>query len=886
MQPRQQAAEGSQGGTGTEMPVAQAANETGQAIVQRADRRLGPTPGVIPLDVSQHLAARVARLALARLPLLESIQRRWGPSAGASWGNWPQLLYLQRESGVAAPAHWAGEASPGWDGRLSSPTRNSLPVVSAGPIANAGVRAAAAGPSTIVMPAREPPDAVTDSTAAGAARAGATTPQALEPTGKDLLPRPTPAVTAAVTAQGPTAAIQASTAAPGSLRVVRGSRAPTATPRAIARDVAPAATTPQAVAMLHQSPEHLHGSTVTTSPAPAASPPDATTPSAVSSPSLVGASRGLPDHLAAASRATPAAFPVVRPAPRATQGQRSPEPSAAEAAPVATPGPAPSSARSTGLPAPLASRPGPGGPQPQPGVIARWGEPIVQRPRAGRPSVQPAASSAIPSAFPGPAERVVPGGDQNPAAASTSWLVGANTPAATTGAATAASTATPVVQALRRPGAEHSGPVGLDAGGVPAPGQAQPSVTGETAPVAAPAPAAASTVMPVVQVSRRPVVDFPGPIALAAGGAPARVPASGQAQPSGAGETAPAAADVLSRAPADSQAQKIGTPAVEGRATPVAVAHRTAPTPGMQALTVPDGAGLAFPPAGHPPRVVSGHALARHSHREHSAPTAGYSRGGTSAGQPRQPPGSSMAWRSAAPASEPHLAAAGEPASQGAPAVAGPTPAVVVRPSNPPPWVVQKAAGAAQSWPAVTHLPATAIPIITASRPLLGDKNVPGTSGGIAVPGSAPDLLRALDLPTEPPLVVPAWPAIGDQPATGPHGASDVPAAVNFSSEPGFSWRGPARRGARGNAAAEAPSAPTHVTASPLPVVIQRQANSAPPSPASAPPAGPSAASAPEPASTTTKSLRLEDMDLERVARAVYDLLEQRLQIERECRGL
>jgi hypothetical protein len=245
-----------------------------------------------------------------------------------------------------------------------------------------------------------------------------------------------------------------------------------------------------------------------------------------------------------------------------------------------------------------------------------------------------------------------------------------------------------------------------------------------------------------------------------------------------------------------------------------------------------------------------------------------------------------MALRSGAPASEPHLAAAGEPASQGAPVVAGPTPAVVVRPSNPAPWVVRKAAGAAETSPAVTQSPAAAIPIVTASRPLLGDRSVPVTSGGIAVPGSAPDLLRALDIPTEQPLVVPAWPAIGDQSATGPHGASDVSAAVNFSSEPGFSWRGPTRRGARGSAAPEASSAPAHVTASSLPVTIQRQANNAPPSPASAPPAGPPAASAPEPASTTTKSLRLEEMDLERVARAVYDLLEQRLQLERECRGL
>ena len=37
---------------------------------------------------------------------------------------------------------------------------------------------------------------------------------------------------------------------------------------------------------------------------------------------------------------------------------------------------------------------------------------------------------------------------------------------------------------------------------------------------------------------------------------------------------------------------------------------------------------------------------------------------------------------------------------------------------------------------------------------------------------------------------------------------------------------------------------------------------------------------------TTTKNPQSADMDLERVARAVYDLLEQRLRIERENRGL
>jgi hypothetical protein len=43
---------------------------------------------------------------------------------------------------------------------------------------------------------------------------------------------------------------------------------------------------------------------------------------------------------------------------------------------------------------------------------------------------------------------------------------------------------------------------------------------------------------------------------------------------------------------------------------------------------------------------------------------------------------------------------------------------------------------------------------------------------------------------------------------------------------------------------------------------------------------------APAPANTREQGAQTQELDLERVARAVYDLIEQRLRFERETRGL
>ena len=159
MQPQQPAAESSQDDTASELSTVQTAQAAGGAIVRRAQRRLGLAPGVIPLDVSQQLAARVARLAVGRLPLLESIQRRWGPPADAGWGNWPQLLYLRREAGTVAAS--AVETGASWTNPPAWPTRSSLPVVSAAPLTPTGIEAATTDlpaaqsqrPGAVIVPA-------------------------------------------------------------------------------------------------------------------------------------------------------------------------------------------------------------------------------------------------------------------------------------------------------------------------------------------------------------------------------------------------------------------------------------------------------------------------------------------------------------------------------------------------------------------------------------------------------------------------------------------------------------------------------------------------------------------------------------------------------------
>jgi len=104
----------------------------GEAIARRVLSRLNRGPGVIPREATEDLPGRIARLAHGRLPLLDALQRRWGPSAAA----WPDASELPLVTGSTRTQEtgmelYAGEARP--YPASSAGTLSTLPVVQARP---------------------------------------------------------------------------------------------------------------------------------------------------------------------------------------------------------------------------------------------------------------------------------------------------------------------------------------------------------------------------------------------------------------------------------------------------------------------------------------------------------------------------------------------------------------------------------------------------------------------------------------------------------------------------------------------------------------------------------------------------------------------------------
>ncbi len=873
MQQQQQGAEASQDQTGGETPIAQVPNVAGQAIALRLYHRVDPGPGVISLNVTRHLSERVARLASGRLPMLDAIQRRWGPSGGGSWGVWPQLLYLYREPHAAVPAEPVETPAvlPSWSGRDAWATNASLPIVSALQLSGTPVQPAAAGPFAQSTAVYKAPIGVTRSIAAGMAREAMAPPgRGTTPIGAAPAPLLQPSVVADVDVQGTNTSIQASPADPESLPVVRGSRTPAAAQRSLARPNELSASPP---------PAPLVQSLVARRPSPVSgkSPIDMSSMPIVRAGTSITAPPPCQLPITMSSRLSIGRARTSNTAP--TSGQ--PPTTMSSSVPIAQAGSSSAAPAPGRLPTTMSS---------------------------SVPIVQASSSSTAPAS------------GQSPTTVSSSTPIGRADVLSTTSAPLPAVRSAPdaASSVQRRP--EHTGEAGGTDSSIPGASSLHPTSPTTTLPARA-GPSGQQHLPGVVAQWGEPIVQRqrssrPSPPPFSNPGTPIASPDRPARRVQPADETS-IAPDAPLPANTSSSLHVTGPGADLAPNVPSVRAQRRA----IENTLIPD-------------RAESGVALARASipGRLGHAPTAIPSASPTGdlvtpsrvklAPQTERPTARFTAPNAAglriarartaqAPAMTESAAAAPQPPDYAS---------IVVTRSVATQRLDRGVSGeTVESSPAVAaadrlaRLPARGVK--ASANESIATRHLTGSGGqfvrralapgefptvsdtsfsngsmvvrhtGVEQIRSAPDLLRAPNAAPEPLLVTQALPAANGWDTTVSRMHGDRPSAFGLPPASDGGWRRMSRTGSAGPTGVDAASAQVDSASSWVTRAVQRQAASAPTTPAPSP-ASP-VTSSPEPTETTTaKNPQSADVDLEHIARAVYDLLEQRLRIERENRGL
>jgi hypothetical protein len=846
VQPWLQAAEAPQDPSSGEAYDARTASAARQAIAQRLRRRADPGPGVIATDGLWRRIERASDRTAGRHPMLSAILRRWRTQPADASGAWTQLLAVQRQPLAAALDEPAGttHVPAFWEAGRAGATPAVRPVVSAARWARDADLSTASGqqhgPGTQVS----------------AIRAAPARPAPVTPVAPAVSP---PAGTAA------TPAVRRSPAEAGARRPVAAG-APAAAP----------------------GPESLPAVRVARLPAPV--------------PTLPPGARLQPDEIAAQSRPSSLASPLGagRPASEAGPGAGATPPlqvqrEAGERLDATRPE-SPASAE-THL---LAQAPGPPPDVSGSAVVAR-AAPVSSLPVAltgSAPIARAAPISSLPVALTGsaPIARAMPAtGRPTPSAgaAATVRRTESSGSAAVVGAALDAGRPGPsagAAKALRR--AESAGSA------------AQPTSGSEPSRSRAGASVPTVTLMPAIQRTLRAgsaAAGLPDPLGQAS--------ATGRATPGADVSLPTGVALAASPQPAPGVVVQRGEPIVQrrrGGGPPLlSFGHARQPTAGQDrparaaAFTPLQPAGESAPAPDTAP--IPDSALSSVSVQARRA----VSQGATPGREVRSgvevvralPPGgpgdapiaraparpttgpATMRWisRAASGASPDEGSPAGQSPAQAraaaAPVQAG-SPGAVLRPSS---------AGQLGAAPAADR------PALLASRraTVAGSEAI---ARRLPLSGEAQILRRtpALELQAALPT---ASISVGDQPASraGPGGQGraapeawpplDLAPQLIAMSEALPAAGGRATAALRGSGAGQLGPGPLPTTAR-----VQRQAAGA--SKAAAPPAAPAAPPPAQQPEASTRSAPGSDLDLERVASAVYNLLEQRLRIERERRGL